>query len=296
MKPTAAWPVGAALAECPFWDSAEGALYWIDILGPSFNRLNPDTGATVEMLVPDKIGSAVPGGDGRVLLALETGLWLMDANMSFRRLAQPDFDNTHFNDGKCDPQGRFWVGSRSSDGSLGKGSLYRVDCDETVVEMAKEFDVCNGLGWSPDGTIFYIVDTVPRLLYRYDFDPLTGAIANRRILYDFANMAGKPDGLAIDRAGNIWCAMWDGWGITVISPDGARIGWVDTPCPRPTSCAFGGMDGHTLFVTSASFGLDPADETKFGLSGQIMAFRSPIAGTPVSSFGSPLEGSTTLSF
>lgn len=281
---TASWPVGAGLAECPHWLPGENALLWIDIVRPSINILDLTTGISTEMILPSKIGSATSGPGGAMLLALERGLWLQDPLPSLRVWATPNMPGTHFNDGKCDPMGRFWVGSRSSDGSPGKGSLYRLDPDGVMIEMASGFDVCNGLGWSPEATAFYIVDTVPRLLYRYDYDLAAGRISNPRVIQNFANVPGKPDGLAVDINGNIWCAMWDGGGIQVLSPDGERIGWLDTPCPRPTSCAFGGDDGRTLFVTTASFGLDPAETEHFGLSGSILAFRTPVAGTPVAAY------------
>jgi sugar lactone lactonase YvrE len=279
----ASWPVGAGLAECPHWIADANALLWIDGVRPSVNRLDLATGVSTEMCVPAKIGSAVPGPDGTLLLALENELWLRDSRSELHAWAAPGRTGTHFNDGKCDPLGRFWVGSRSDDGSAGKGSLYRLDPDGSLTEMAKGFHVCNGLGWSPDATIFYLVDTVPRLLYRYDYDPASGTIADRRVIQDFAGVQGRPDGLAVDSAGNIWCAMWDGAGILRLSPDGEQIGWLDTPCPRPTSCAFGGADGRILFVTSATHGLDTSAE-QFGLSGSILAFHAPVAGVAVAAY------------
>ncbi|MBC9034102.1 SMP-30/gluconolactonase/LRE family protein [Sphingomonas sp. JC676] len=286
------WPVKASVAECPHWIGGTNSLLWIDGVRPSVNLLDLTTGISTETIVPAKIGSAAPGPDGTTLLALKDALWLQDSRAELHPCAAPDMTGTHFNDGKCDPLGRFWVGSRSDDGSPGKGSLYRLDPDGRIIEMANGFDVCNGLAWSPDATAFYFVDTVPRLLYRYDYDLTLGTIANRQVIQDFAGVPGKPDGLAVDIGGNIWCAMWDGAGIQRLSPDGERIGWLDTPCPRPTSCAFGGDDGRMLLVTSASYGLHPADIEQFGLSGSILAFRSPVAGVPVAAYAGPGIGST----
>jgi sugar lactone lactonase YvrE len=284
MPLVASWPVRAGLAECPHWIADTNSLLWIDGVRPSVNLLDLTTGISTETVVPTKIGSAAPGPDGTLLLALGNQLWLQDARTERHFWAAPGTNGTHFNDGKCDPAGRFWVGSRASDGSPGRGSLYRLDPDGRITEMATGFDVCNGLAWSPDATAFYIVDTVPRLLYRYDYDLTSGTIANLQVIQDFAGVPGKPDGLAVDVAGNIWCAMWDGAGILRLSPDGEQLGWLDTPCPRPTSCAFGGDDGRMLFVTSASFGLDPAESERFGLSGSILAFHSPVAGAPVAAY------------
>ncbi|UIJ46485.1 SMP-30/gluconolactonase/LRE family protein [Sphingomonas cannabina] len=281
-QPERIWRVGAGLAECPVWLEDRRLLAWVDIVGPSCHLLDPSTGETWMFKVPAKIGSAAPAPGGAMLLALEDGLWRRHADGRLERCASPDMTGVHFNDGKCDPAGRFWVGSRSSDGSPAKGKLFRFDPDGRLYEMASGFDVPNGLGWSPAGDAFYLVDTVPRLLYRYDYDLASGAIGRRRVIQDFAGQAGKPDGLAVDAAGNLWCAMWDGGGILVLSPEGLLLDRLPTPCPRPTSCAFGGGERMTLFVTSASYGLDPAD-FGFGDSGSIFAFRSPIPGTPVAS-------------
>ncbi|WP_066812690.1 SMP-30/gluconolactonase/LRE family protein [Sphingomonas asaccharolytica] len=267
-----AWPVGAALAECPVWIPQARLLAWVDILGPSYNFLDPATGINRAIPVHAKIGSAAPRGAGEAILALEDGLWLFRLGRPLEPLPSPDMTNVHFNDGKRDPAGRFWVGTRATDGSPGGGTLYRVDQERRVTPMDTGFDVPNGMGWSPDGRSFYLVDTVPRLLYRYDFDLAGGVISNRTILHRFEDTAGKPDGLTVGSDGYIWCAMWDGSGIARLAPDGTQVGWLPTPCQRPTSCTFGGGDLSTLFVTTAAHGLDPADP-RFREGGSILAFR-----------------------
>lgn len=277
------WPVGAALAECPVWIPGARLLAWVDILGPSYNLLDPATGINRSFPVHAKIGSAAPFGAGEAILALEDGLWLFRQGRPLDPLPSPDMTGAHFNDGKCDPAGRFWVGTRATDGSPGGGTLYRVDHARRVTPIDTGFDVPNGMEWSPDGRSFYLIDTVPRLLYRYDFDLDGGTISNRTILHRFEVTVGKPDGMAVDRDGYIWCAMWDGGGIARLAPDGRQVGWFPTPCQRPTSCAFGGDDLRTLFVTTAAHGLDP-DDVRFGDAGSILAFRFDIANSPAAPF------------
>jgi len=265
------WPVGASLAECPVWIPEARLLAWVDILGPTYNLLDPTTGINHSFPVHAKIGSAAPFGAEEAVLALENGLWLFRQGRALDPLPSPDMTDVHFNDGKRDPAGRFWVGTRATDGSPGGGALYRVDQEGRVTRMDAGFDVPNGMGWSPDGRSFYIIDTVPRMLYRYDFDLAAGAISNRTIFHRFEGIAGKPDGMAVDRHGYIWCAMWDGSGIARLAPDGTQVGWLPVPCQRPTSCAFGGEDLSTLFVTTAAHDLDPA-HPRFGKAGSILAF------------------------
>lgn len=280
-RPWGQWQVNAMLGEGPHWIAGSQALLWVDIVKPSVNMLDPATGASVEMTMPSKVSAAVPAGDGGILVALEDGLWLRDRHGAFSPCASPDMTGMQFNDGKCDPVGRFWVGSRSNDGSLGKGKLHSLDPDGTLREAADGFDVCNGLGWSPDGTAFYLVDTIPRILYRFDYDRAAGRISGKSILRRFGQEEGKPDGLAVDAHGNIWCAMWDGGGIRVLSPDGEDRGWLPVACPRPTSCAFGGASGNLLFVTTASVGMDLETARS---SGSILAFRTAIPGIKIEAY------------
>lgn len=284
MSPLSIWRVGAGLAECPVWLAGQHRLTWVDPVRGHCQMLDPATGETMIFEVPSKIGSAAPMRDGAMLLALADGLWRRDRDGALTRLASPDMTGVHFNDGKCDPAGRFWVGTRSADGSLGKGGLFRLDPDGELHPMAAGFDVPNGLGWSPAADAFYLIDTIPRRLYRYDYDLASGTIGERRIIQDFSGEEGKPDGLAVDAAGNLWCAMWDGAAILILSPDGVLLDRLPVPCPRPTSCAFGGKDLATLFVTTASHGLS-ADDPVYGESGGVLAFRAPRPGLPVARFG-----------
>jgi sugar lactone lactonase YvrE len=280
-RPCGQWRVKALLGEGPHWIAGSQTFQWIDILKPSVNFLDPATGISVEMTMPSKVTAAIPTDDGGILVALEDGLWLRDRHGAFSCCASPDMTGVQFNDGKCDPIGRFWVGSRSSDGSPGRGKLHSLGLDGVFREAADGFDVCNGLGWSPDGTAFYLIDTIPRILYRFDYDCTTGRISGRTILRRFSEDEGKPDGLAVDARGNIWCAMWDGGGIRILSSDGGDQGWLPIACPRPTSCAFGGASGDLLFVTTASVGTDLNASPS---SGSIMAYRTMTTGAPLNAF------------
>ena len=125
------WPrfrcfVVAMLAECPVWIPEARLLAWVDILGPTYNLLDPSTGINRAIPVHAKIGSAAPLDAGEAILALEDGLWLFRQGQPLASLPSPDMTGVHFNDGKCDPAGRFWVGTRATDGSPGGGALYRV--------------------------------------------------------------------------------------------------------------------------------------------------------------------------
>src|SRR5690606_23408248 len=115
----------------------------------------------------------------------------------------------------------------------------------------KGFSVANGIDWSPDERTLYFVDSAPGRIYAYDFDVALGVVSNRRVFAEIPPQEGRPDGIAVDAAGRIWCAVWDGWCVRCYAPDGTIEKSIRLPVPRPSSLAFGGPDLKTLFITSA---------------------------------------------
>ncbi|WP_129778599.1 SMP-30/gluconolactonase/LRE family protein [Peristeroidobacter soli] len=270
------WPLGAVLGESPSWLPDSGELLWIDALRPSLNWLDPKRGDARTIVLSSPISTAVPSADGSVLIAGAAGLQRVDSDTdSISWIAPPASER--FNDGKCDPHGRFWIGTRSAEGSHGRGVLYRLD-GSVLVEQARGFDVCNGIAWSPDGGRLYLVDTIPRVIHEFRFDCATGTLGESVLLTRFEIHEGRPDGIAVDGDGNLWCAMWDGGCVQIVSPHGERIGRLPVPVRRPTSCTFGGNEGDTLFITSASAGLSHSSGAV--LEGSVLAYRAGCPGQP----------------
>src|SRR5262249_41644893 len=152
-----------------------------------------------------------------------------------------------FNDGKCDARGRFWIGSLSKEPR--HAALYRYDPDGSLRVMETGLTISNGLGWSPDGATFYLTDSPARRIYAYRYDPDAGSTSDRRVFVDLGDEAVEPDGLAIDREGNLWSALWDGGCLARFDTRGRPLERVPVPVRRPTSLAFGGVDLSDLYVT-----------------------------------------------
>jgi len=136
------------------------------------------------------------------------------------------------------------------------------------------------MGWSPDGSRMYHIDSWIRTVFAYDYDSASGTISNRSVLCTFEESDGSPDGLTVNARGNLWIAMWDGWRIVNIDPAGRRIGEIPVPVQKPTSCCFGGADLSVLFITSASAYLTAADLARGPLAGAIMAVEPGVKGLP----------------
>ncbi len=280
-------PTTAFLGEGPVWLPSERKLALVDILAPSIIIADPQDGTFQTHAMPELVSAVVPRRRGGFLAAMQTGLKAVDLTTGkVSTIASPEAGKpgNRFNDGKCDRRGRFWVGSLAIDTTPGHGALHRLDPDGRCVMMDDGFHVSNGLGWSPDDRRFYFTDSRPRRIYVYDFDLESGAIENRRVFAQLPEGVGVPDGVAVDAEGFVWSAHWDGWCVTRYDPDGKVDRVINLPVPRPTSCAFGGPDLSTLYVTSARIRLSAQQLAEAPMSGSVFALQTGARGLPETPF------------
>ncbi len=276
-------PWGAQLGECPVWSPTEQRVYWVDILHPAVYRFDPQTGHN-EVCELNKLVSAVLlAEDERLLVASQDGMeWLHFDEARLETWVHPEegIRENRLNDAKVAPGGSIWVGSMRLDASKPSGGLYRITSDKNVERKAADITVSNGLGWSPDNRTFYFVDTIPGLIYAYDCAPDVGTLTNRRVFVSIPEAEGRPDGLAVDCEGGVWCAIWDGWRVNRYAPDGSLDRVIDLPVPRPTSVTFGGQDLDILYITTARTRLPRSTLIEAPLSGGLFACTPGVKGLP----------------
>jgi sugar lactone lactonase YvrE len=212
--------------------------------------------------------------------ALADGFWAVAEDGAASRLAdvQSDRPDLRFNDGKCDPQGRFWAGTMARDHRPGAGALYRLDPDLSVHLMVDGVAISNGLDWSLDGRTFYYIDTPTHRIDRFAFDPASGAISDRRPFVTIDPADGNPDGLTVDAAGGVWVALWDGWTVRRYRPDGSFDRDLRLPVSEVTCAAFGGPDLDELYITSAWELLSEAQHAAEPLAGALFRARPGVRG------------------
>ena len=172
------------------------------------------------------------------------------------------------NDAKVDSVGRFWAGSMALSFEKNRGSLYVLEKDGNYRIVLKDITLSNGMGWSPNAKYFYYIDSIPGVMKRFDNDAVHGEISNPIDFITFDTSQGIPDGMCVDEDGNIVVALWDGGRLEIYGEDGKKLTEIEVGVSRPTSCAFGGADGKTIIITTASQGIDRTIEP---MAGKILA-------------------------
>jgi sugar lactone lactonase YvrE len=210
------------------------------------------------------IGCIVLREKGGAVLALQDGLYFLDTDTGATcRFVNPEeaVQGNRFNDGKSDSAGRMWFGSMSmaaneGDGNVpASGSLYCLEANLNVRSILGGITISNGLGWSPDDTLMYYIDSPTRTVDAFDFDPESGSISSRRAVVRIPESSGIPDGMCVDNEGMLWVAQWGGRGVSRWDPvTGKMIGFIPVPVVNVTSCAFGGPDLDDLYITTSSIG------------------------------------------
>jgi len=274
------------------WSAAEGCLYWTDVPSYRVHRWYPANDRHDVFETPEMVTALAPRRRDGLIAATTSGVELWNPDTGHRRrLAAPESNlpGNRSNDGRCDRQGRFWLGTMANnlnpDGTgrdllERSGHLYRIDADGAATRMDGPFGICNTLAWSPDDRTMYVGDSLVGL-YTYDFDLPSGSIRCRRpfAMTDDSSL-GVPDGSAIDADGYLWNCRWGGGCVLRWTPDGRLDRRVDLPCDQVTSAAFGGKNLDVLYVTTARHGLSEETLARQPLAGAVFAIDAGVRGLP----------------
>lgn len=286
----------ALVGESPIWSGRDGALLWVDIVGKRLMRRRLEAGAETESWTFDDLVCAVAERRGApgLVLAQRHAFTLFDpgsgAATPYLDFAQVG-ERVRANDGRCDPAGRFWLGTMQNnvapDGAAlpvteRLGALYSLEGGE-LTPRVRGIGIPNGLCWSPDGATLYLADTLDERIDAFRVDPADGSLGERRTLVGPGDPGG-PDGAGVDVDGCLWVARWGGACVIRYTPAGVVDRVVPVPVTNPSACAFGGPDGRSLFVTSATFGLAPEDEHPSGLDGAVLRLDVGVEGIPAHAF------------
>lgn len=278
----------AILGEGPVWDEVEEKLYWIDILSGSLFAYSLREKKNRTYDAGAHLGAVALRRKGGLLMALQTGFAFFDPierQLTHVTDPEPHIPDNRFNDGKCDPSGRFWAGTLSYTLGEGAGTLYCLDTDLSVSPKLQDLTIPNGMAWNSSRDRFYFIDTPTGTICSFDYDDGSGKISNREIVRYIDSSEGFPDGMTIDDEDGLWIALYGGGKVIRIDPvSGKTLFEVQLPVPKVTSCTFGGPELDELYITTAREHMSKEEIARWPLSGSLFKAKLPFRGKPAFRF------------
>lgn len=278
------------VGESPVWDVCAQRLWWVDIESACIRSTVLGAADDVQSWrMPERVGCiALTAVQGQLIAAMETGIARVTlhgggpVDIEWLAHIQHPAPGMRFNDGRCDANGRLWVGTMVMDMSLASdlGGLYCLDERGLTGPHVTGLLTPNGLGFSPDGRTLYLSDSHPKVqkIWAFDLEAASGTLTNRRLFVDMNDWPGRPDGAAVDADGRYWICGNDAGQIHAFDAQGQWCQSLTVPMPKPSMCAFGGADLDQMLVTS----IIPAQTTEAtrGSSGAVIALQPGVQGLP----------------
>lgn len=268
----------SVLGECPVWDSAGQRIFWVDVFKNEIHQFYINKQIHRIITIDQKPGSIALTNTGKLIAALQNGFGLINPDNGDIKMVndtEAAISGNRFNDGKCDPKGRFWAGSMSLTGKRGMGNLYSLGQNGKASLEISGVSVSNGMAWSLDHKIFYYIDTPTGQVVAYDYDNISGSISNKREVITIPKQEGVPDGMTIDTEGMLWIALWGGGRVSRWNPiEGKVICSIPLPVTKVTSCVFGGDDLCDLYITTAKVGLTEHELKEQPLAGALFVIKN----------------------
>ena len=284
------------VGEGPIWDVDRQRLLWVDILGKMVHAYHPDSGQSQAWQLDEMIGFILPCEDGRWIAGLSSGLAYIrfkeghnsDHGVELEFIDRPEKDQpeNRFNDGACDFEGRLWCGTMHMPGTQAVGKLYCYDQASVAQIMDEGYIVPNGPAFSRDGRTLYHCESSgnrdqPQAIYALDWD---GDVRSKRLLVDYRERKGAPDGLMVDADNRLWVGEWGGAQLACFDEQGNLLQEIRLPTTNITKAAFGGANMDVLYVTTGKACLSKEELAAEPQAGGLFEIQGAGRGLPPSRF------------
>jgi sugar lactone lactonase YvrE len=264
-------------AEGPLWDHRRQSFCCVDIESMEIHEFTKNGAHHIHQLT-EQVGTIAIRDDGDFVAALQSGFAFVNRHTGdVTPIADPEnhLPGNRFNDGKCDPAGRFVAGTMSLSDEEEKGGLYALNAKGQVHQLLNRISLSNGIAWSADNATMYLIDTPTRKVFEYPYRLGAESLTNGKVIIDVPEEQGFPDGMTIDTEGMLWIAHFGGGRVTRWDPkSGTCLLTITIDAKQVTSCCFGGEHFEDLYITTSRVGLSQDERAAQPQSGKIFVWRN----------------------
>lgn len=247
------------LAESPRWDRDNSRLVWIDILAGRILTRRFDGSDPTSVTPGGRVGGIVLRAGGRgYVIGRERSVVLVgpDGQVEQTLIEEipGDAPGLRTNEMAVDPSGRILFGTMAGDKEEGDSALWRLEPSGDLTLLRGDLTISNGMGWTPDGSAMYHVDSPTHRVVRMPYGD--DGCGRPEVVATIEEDAGVPDGLCTDAYGGFWVAVNGGGQCRHYSADGRETDRVEVPASSVSSCVLvAGAEGSQLYMTTGASGM-----------------------------------------
>ena len=238
--------------ESVVWDERRRRLYFVDCMKSTLHWLDDGSDQLHTVTAPSMPTGVVPTEDGRLVVVLDDGLYLLDPDTTAWDLlaTYPDEIGGRCNDACADLDGHLITGKLNLGPAEGSAWWYSTSDGWRLIDP----DIANTNGPTVgelDGSMTLIIGDTSAQYFSYTYDPATGGVGDRSVFGDVSSLDGGPDGATLDTDGGLWCALFDGGQLARFTTTGLER-TVAMPMRNPTDVTFGGANLDVMYVVSTA--------------------------------------------
>lgn len=270
------------LGESPRWDPELARVVWIDILAGRILDRTLDGSRRTSVTVGGRVGGIVlRSGQRGYVIGQERSIRMLDRHGAVERTLVEtipgDGPDLRTNECAIDPSGRLLFGTMSGEKVKGDSALWRLEPSGELKLLRDGLTISNGMGWLPDGSAMYHVDSPTQNVVRLPYSD--DGCGEPEVVATIEEDAGVPDGLSSDADGGFWVACNGGGQCRHYDPDGTETHRIEVPTRNVSSCVLAeGPSGPLLFMTTGASGMTEPD--MLGQLGAGFLFVADVPHTP----------------
>ena len=283
------------LGQRPIWDWRNDKLFWVDIYENKIIQIDKENLNENYYSISEGVTNILLQDNENYLISSRDSIFSLQPSMTKKKLiAKIELKslNNRINDADIDLNGHVWISTMDTQQKKEAGKVICLDSNLDPIFFDNSYIISNGPAFDYERDIGYVTDSIKRIIYSFSLKDVSKNGIKKKVFLSMSNIDGNPDGMTVDKSGNLWVAMWGSGKVCCFNKHGSLTLILQLPVSKVTSCVFGGPDLNELYITTASVGLNDIELERQPHAGKLFKFITQEEGYASNCFRS--ENSTNL--